>query len=220
LVTRVIDGDTIEVSINGDIYTVRYIGIDTPEEGQPFNHEASYNNENLVNDKTVTLIKDVSETDRYDRLLRYVIVGDTFVNYRLVEKGYALPAIYPPDVACQSNFAQAEQTARGYKLGLWAPEPTTPPRSAPIVPPASSSGGSRSGGSGSSSGGGGSSSGGSSTSSGSSNRAGCDQNYPTVCIPPYPPDLDCGNIPYRNFSVPGYDPHGFDRDNDGIGCET
>ena len=47
----------------------------------------------------------------------------------------------------------------------------------------------------------------------------CDPSYPDVCIPPYPPDLDCGDIPYKNFRVLPPDPHGFDRDKDGIGCE-
>jgi len=48
----------------------------------------------------------------------------------------------------------------------------------------------------------------------------CDDSYPDVCITPYPPDLDCGEIGYSNFRVIGNDPHGFDRDNDGIGCES
>jgi len=48
----------------------------------------------------------------------------------------------------------------------------------------------------------------------------CDSSYPDICIPPYPPDLDCGEIGYSNFRVVGSDPHGFDRDNDGIGCEA
>jgi micrococcal nuclease len=48
----------------------------------------------------------------------------------------------------------------------------------------------------------------------------CDDAYPTVCIPPPPPDLDCGDIPYRNFQVLPPDPHKFDRDKDGIGCES
>ena len=49
---------------------------------------------------------------------------------------------------------------------------------------------------------------------------GCDPAYPTVCIPPPPPDLDCGDIPYRNFKVLPPDPHHFDGDHDGIGCES
>lgn len=48
----------------------------------------------------------------------------------------------------------------------------------------------------------------------------CDPAYPDVCIAPPPPDLDCGEIPHHNFRVVGSDPHGFDRDNDGIGCEA
>ena len=48
----------------------------------------------------------------------------------------------------------------------------------------------------------------------------CDPAYPTVCIPPPPPDLDCGDIPFRNFKVLAPDPHHFDGDHDGIGCET
>ncbi|GIW13027.1 MAG: hypothetical protein KatS3mg062_0466 [Tepidiforma sp.] len=48
----------------------------------------------------------------------------------------------------------------------------------------------------------------------------CDPSYPDVCIPPFPPDLDCGDIPFRRFRVLPPDPHGFDRDHDGIGCES
>jgi len=48
----------------------------------------------------------------------------------------------------------------------------------------------------------------------------CDPSYPEFCIPPYPPDLDCSEIQYSNFKVLQPDPHGFDRDKDGIGCES
>jgi len=48
----------------------------------------------------------------------------------------------------------------------------------------------------------------------------CDKSYPDFCIVPYPPDLDCDEIPASNFRVIGDDAHGFDRDNDGIGCEV
>ena len=51
-------------------------------------------------------------------------------------------------------------------------------------------------------------------------KGSCDPSYPDVCIPPYPPDLDCGEISYKNFRVIGSDPHGFDADNDEIGCEN
>lgn len=47
----------------------------------------------------------------------------------------------------------------------------------------------------------------------------CEPSYPSVCIPPPPPDLDCGEIPHRNFEVRAPDPHRFDHDHDGVGCE-
>lgn len=123
-VVRVIDGDTIDVSIGGVVYPVRYIGMDTPEKGQPGHAEAKAINEKLVAGKTVQLVKDVSERDRYDRLLRYVYVGELFVNAELVKRGYAQPATYPPDVRHADEFVRWAQEAREAELGLWAPEPT------------------------------------------------------------------------------------------------
>jgi len=125
-VTRVIDGDTIEVSLRGQIYKVRYIGIDTPETVHPskpvqcFGKEASAKNSELVAGKVVRLEKDVSETDRYGRLLRYVWVGDTLVNDYLVRQGYAYASTYPPDVKYADRFAQAQREARQNNRGLWA----------------------------------------------------------------------------------------------------
>ena len=128
LVTHVVDGDTIQVKIDGQEYRLRYIGINTPETKPPaeyFGPEATAKNRALVDGKTVTLAKDVSETDKYGRLLRYVIVGDVengaFVNYELVRQGYANAGTYPPDVACEAAFRQAEGMARQEQLGLWAP---------------------------------------------------------------------------------------------------
>ena len=103
-VTRVVDGDTIEVSIGGTLYRVRYIGIDTPETVDPnrpvgcYGPEASAANKALVEGKTVTLERDVSDIDQYGRLLRYIYVGSTFVNAELVRQGYAHAYTYPPDV--------------------------------------------------------------------------------------------------------------------------
>ena len=82
LVTNVVDGDTIDVSINGTEFRVRYIGMDTPEIGEPCYQQATAYNSQLVLGKTVILERDVSETDRFGRLLRYVYVDDTFVNGR------------------------------------------------------------------------------------------------------------------------------------------
>jgi endonuclease YncB( thermonuclease family) len=129
-VVDVVDGDTIKTSIDGQVYTVRYIGVDTPETvapGRPvewMGPEASAANEAMVGGKTVYLEKDVSETDRYGRLLRYVYLADgTFVNAELARLGYAHAATFPPDVAYQDLFRQMEQEARDAGRGLWGPTP-------------------------------------------------------------------------------------------------
>jgi micrococcal nuclease len=187
LLRRVIDGDTIEVELeDGDLYRVRYIGINTPARDEPFFYEASAANTELLADKTILLLKDVSEVDRYDRLLRYVLAGDVFVNYELVRLGLAEPGSYPPDTACDETFFGAAQTARQAGLGIWAPLVAPPPADAAPA---------------------------------EGERSSCDPAYPTVCIPPYPPDLDCKDIPYRRFQVIPPDPHFFDGDYDGLGCE-
>lgn len=122
LVTRVIDGDTIEIE-GGQ--KVRYIGIDTPETVDPNEPEgcvgkkASDKNKELVEGKKVRLEKDVSETDKYGRLLRYVYIGDIFVNEYLVKEGYASSVSYPPDVKYQDKFREAEEQAREEEKGLW-----------------------------------------------------------------------------------------------------
>lgn len=138
-VVDVIDGDTIKVLLDADgqTYSVRYIGMDTPENTSQieyFGAEATAKNSELVYGKTVTLIKDISEIDRYGRLLRYVIAEDIFVNYELVAQGYANTASYPPDIACIPTFQTAEGQASASKLGLWGaptqaillPLPTAP----------------------------------------------------------------------------------------------
>lgn len=124
-VVRVIDGDTIEVNIGSRLYKVRYIGIDTPELGQFGGYEAKSVNAELVTGKVVDLEKDVSETDRYGRLLRYVWVEGNMVNAALVAMGYAQVATYPPDVKYQQEFLELQRQAREAGLGLWAaPQPS------------------------------------------------------------------------------------------------
>lgn len=119
-VLRIVDGDTIDVQMGGQDFRVRYIGMNTPETGQPCATEATNYNAELVMGKTVTLVKDVSETDRYGRLLRYVYVGDVFVNAELVRQGYANAATYPPDVAYADLFVQLQAEARAGSRGCWA----------------------------------------------------------------------------------------------------
>lgn len=127
LVTEIVDGDTIRITSNGKTYTVRYIGIDTPEikhqgnsTDQPYGQEATALNAWLVSGKEVYLKKDVTETDKYGRLLRYVFLPNgTLVNSVIVRMGYAHILSIPPNVAFQSEFLQAQQAAREEGLNLW-----------------------------------------------------------------------------------------------------
>ena len=122
-VARVVDGDTIEVE-GGQ--TVRYIGINTPETVHPqktvecFGREASNKNKELVEGKFVQLEKDISETDKYGRLLRYVYVDGVFVNELLVKEGFAHASSYPPDIKYQDLINSAQEEARSHNKGLWA----------------------------------------------------------------------------------------------------
>ncbi len=123
LVKRVVDGDTIELETGEK---VRYIGVDTPETVSPkkkvqcFGKEASAYNKQLVAGQRVRLEKDISETDRYGRLLRYVYLSDgTFVNLKLVQDGYANVSTFPPDVKFSQGFVAAAREAREKKVGLW-----------------------------------------------------------------------------------------------------
>lgn len=123
-VVRVIDGDTIVVQIAGEEQTIRYIGIDTPEPyryGEPacFSLEASLRNKELVQGKMVRLESDYEDTDRYNRLLRYVYVDNVFVNAELVKGGYAKTLVIKPNVAHRSQFADLEQVARESESGIW-----------------------------------------------------------------------------------------------------
>lgn len=131
-VTRVIDGDTIEIE-GGK--RVRLIGMDTPEISKAWPDEALVNKSGetgcfgkeaadyatkLLDGQMVRLEKDVSEVDRYNRLLRYIYLGDTMVNDKLVRDGYARVYTYPPDVKYKDKFLESERFARENNLGLWS----------------------------------------------------------------------------------------------------
>lgn len=141
-VIEVVDGDTIVVSIEGQEFRLRYIGIDTPETKHPdrpiewMGPEATEANRQLVEGKTVYLEKDVSEADQYARLLRYVYLADgTFVNAELVRLGYAQISTYPPDVKYEDLFLAMQQEARENDRGLWGATPTVPPATDTPIPP-------------------------------------------------------------------------------------
>ncbi len=116
----VIDGDTIDVSIEGREERVRYISINTPERDEPCYDEATNANRILVENQIVTLVKDVSERDSYGRLLRYVYIGEVFVNAQLVADGWAEARRYNPDTAQYDYLDSLEANAAAQNLGCWA----------------------------------------------------------------------------------------------------
>lgn len=127
VITRVIDGDTVEIK---EGLKIRYIGIDTPETVDPrrevgcFGKEASAENKRLVLGREAYLVKDVSETDKFGRILRYVYItqedGSTlFINDYLVRRGFAKAVTFPPDVRFSTQFMEAEREARDSNRGLW-----------------------------------------------------------------------------------------------------
>lgn len=201
-VESVVDGDTIVVASGT---RVRLIGVDTPETKDPrkpvqcFGVEASAQTSSLLEPGApVRLVYDVERLDRFGRTLAYVYrqTDGLFVNAALVAGGYALVATFPPNVAHVEEFTALARTAREEGRGLWSAcggDPTVAPVAppAPVPPPAAGSDG-----------------------------GSCDPSYPDSCIPPAPPDLDCGDVGDRRFRVLPPDPHRFDGDGDGIGCES
>jgi micrococcal nuclease len=202
-VARVIDGDTI-VLANG--LHVRLLQIDAPEPGtgECFSRAAGRELRSLLPaGAAVTLEVDplLDRVDRYGRLLRYVLRGGLNLNLELVRRGAATVWFYGGDRGrYAARLLAAGIAARKARLGLWGAcpravwDPLSPATTGPGTAPRSSQ-----------------------PRPVAAGR--CDPSYPTVCIPPPPPDLDCADIPYRSFRVRPSDPHHFDGSGDGLGCE-
>jgi micrococcal nuclease len=124
-VLRVVDGDTIEVLLDGTEEDVRYIGVDTPESvapGQPvecFGEAASDFNAELVEGEDVSLVFDAELRDKYGRLLAYVYVGDLLVNAELLKRGFASTLEIEPNTSKAPRFARLAQRAGAAGRGLW-----------------------------------------------------------------------------------------------------
>lgn len=130
VVTKVTDGDTLRVRMNGGgEEKVRLIGIDTPEVHgrgglrECFGQEASAELARLVPPgTTVRLVVDAEPRDRYSRLLAYVyrVEDDLHVNLEMAKRGFAAPLTIPPNVAFADDFVEAAAAARDHGVGLWS----------------------------------------------------------------------------------------------------
>jgi micrococcal nuclease len=227
-VTRVVDGDTLIARIGRRSERVRLIGIDSPEVGQCYAAQATTMARKLALNRRVTLQGDRTQTrrDRYGRLLAYVRLpgkGIRDLGLLLMRAGRARVYVFNRPFARLPSYRAAEVAAIAGRLGLWGAcvtAPTTSTATTSTAATTTTTGPSTTTTTGSST---------STTSPTSSTTTttpptNCAPSYPDVCIPPPPPDLDCSQIPYRNFrviyTVPQPDPHRFDGDHDGIGCET
>jgi micrococcal nuclease len=221
--TRVIDGDTLRVRVGARDEKVRLIGIDTPEVGECFATQATGAMRRFVLNREVVLTGDRSQTrrDKYGRLLAYVnLPSGVDVGRQLLEKGYAVVYETQRPFARRDAYEAAASAALDSGAGLngacGEPAPTdtgttaTTPTTGTTITTATTA----------------------TTSKTPTTTAtvpsppptgNCAPSYPDVCIPPPPPDLDCAQIPYKQFrviyTVPSPDPHRFDGDRDGIGCE-
>jgi micrococcal nuclease len=125
-VTRVVDGDTIHVTLDGRDVTVRLIGIDTPEKDGPYTHAqchgdvaTGYTTARLEG-RSVELEFDVDRTDRYDRTLAYVWLQGQLFNEQLLRDGIAVVDTFPPNVRYLDRFTKAQDEARAAERALWS----------------------------------------------------------------------------------------------------
>lgn len=134
LVVNIIDGDTIEVVMEGDpqarTYKVRYLGIEAPPNSPsvPWGAVAFETNLRLTNGKIVRLERDQSEADSEGRLLRDVFLGDELLSVILAERGLVRAKVTEPDTRFQTEILEAESQAKAAELGVWGPAPTPTPK--------------------------------------------------------------------------------------------
>ena len=117
----VVDGDTLDVQGTDGRVTVRLIGMNAPEKDECFAMQATAAMQQLLAGHTVTLVKDVSETDQYGRLLRFVETdAGVDVGAEIVRGGFAVSRRYPPDIARNSTYDELQTQAQAAGAGEWA----------------------------------------------------------------------------------------------------
>lgn len=198
-VTSIGDGDTIRVrTSSGATQTIRLACVDAAEMTQAPHGEQSRHRLQQIIPVGSTVSLNQQTIDRYNRTVAEVFKDNLNVNLAMVQEGRAI-AYRKYLSQCEGDrYLKAEASARSRRLAFWS-------QANPVMPwdfrrgvrttaqsPVQPT---------------------------SQVQSNCHPSYPTVCIPPAPPDLDCKDISYRRFKVIGSDPHRFDRDRDGIGCE-
>lgn len=193
------DGDTIRARTGlGQSVTIRLSCIDAPELAQaPHGEESRSRLQAIIPIGTAIAIKSQT-TDRYGRTVAEIFRENLNVNLAMVQEGRAV-AYREYLSQCEGDrYLKAEASAKSRRLAFWSQANPVMPWDfrrgirATVPPP---------------------------TQLKRQVQLNCHSSYPTVCIPPAPPDLNCGDIPHRRFKVIGADPHRFDGDRDGIGCE-
>ncbi|MBD2255678.1 thermonuclease family protein [Nostoc parmelioides] len=191
------DGDTLRVrNQQGQPVTIRLGCVDAPELKQtPWGQQSRNRLGQLLPVGQTVQIRSI-ERDRYKRLVAEVFINNRSVNLTMVQEGQAVvyPQYFQGCASTKDQFLQAEADAKQQKLGFWN-------QSQPVMPWDFRRGKKTQ------------------PTTVRSPQQQCDSSYPDFCIPPNSPDLDCHDIPYRRFRVNQPDPHGFDRERDGVGCE-
>lgn len=145
VVEYVVDGDTFKITYEGQLTSVRIIGINTPETIDPrksvecFGQEASNYLKARLSGQTVKLAADPTQTDRdkYGRLLRYVYLSDQDIGLEMIQKGYGFEYTYDIPYQNQINYKQAQEEATANQVGLWASDTCVKPQTtAPTPAPA------------------------------------------------------------------------------------
>lgn len=197
-VVSVGDGDTVRVKRGAETITVRLACIDSPEsEQKPYGTFATERLKDLLPRGLQVGLRDAGK-DRYGRTVGEIFVDGKSINLQMVAEGYAVVyGRYLRNCAeNKSDYLFAQSNAKANRLEFWS-QPN------PVMPWDFRRGNKSS----------------RQQSVEQTQSKECDAAYPDFCIPVGSPDLDCGEISQRNFTVLQPDPHGFDRDKDGVGCE-
>ena len=123
-VVEVLDGDTVRVLMDRDgrVYSVHYLGVEAPRlsgDSEVQGRLAMARNTELIFGKAAVLVRDISDADPSGTLLRYVMVGNVFVNQALIQDGLAKVGMDSPDTACLQTFLAAQQEAQSEARGIW-----------------------------------------------------------------------------------------------------